>query len=230
MNQEMIDPVCGMTLGPGDVREQQFYRGRTYSFCSIGCAGKFSRAPERYVADVAPAPDAIEHVHPAGSAAVRDPVCGMDVEPHRNELEFEGIRYAFCSSQCRERFVADPHLYIGAPGHKAPKQEGRVVMKRRRFRTEIALSAQEADLLRRELCAMMGVTAVDVEGNDVSITYDLLQATAEQIEARMVETGLRMGESWPERLRRAFVHYLEESEVDNLAARPQAGHGSRRPG
>lgn len=77
---------------------------------------------------------------------------------------------------------------------------------------------------------MMGVTAVAVDGNDVSITYDLLQATAGQIEAKMAETGLRMGEAWPERLRRAFVHYLEESEVDNLAAPPLAGRGTRRPG
>lgn len=229
MNQEVIDPVCGMALGPGEVREQQLYQGRTYFFCSVGCAGKFGRAPERYVADLSPAPGAIEHVHPAGSAAIRDPVCGMDVEPHRNELEFEGIHYAFCSSQCRERFVANPHLYIGAPGHKAPKQEGRVVMRQRRFRTETPLTAEEADLLLRELSAMMGVTAVSVDGSDVAITYDLLQATAEQIEARMAEIGVQMGGAWPDRLRRAFVHYLEECEVDNLAVRPLAGHVIRGP-
>lgn len=229
MNEQMIDPVCGMALGPGDAVEQQLYRGRIYYFCSIGCAGKFGRAPDRYVGDVAPAPDAIEHVRAAGTAPIRDPVCGMDVEPNRNELEFEGIHYAFCSAQCRERFVANPHLYIGLPGHKAPKQEGRVVMKQRRFRTEVALAAQEADLLRQELCAMMGVTEVAVDGNDVCITYDLLQATAEQIEARMAEIGVQMGGAWPERLRRAFVHYLEECEVDSLAVRPLAGHSIRGP-
>lgn len=230
MDERVIDPVCGMELGPGDAVEQQLYRGRTYYFCSIGCAGKFGRAPERYVGDVAPAPNAIGHgVLPVGGAPVRDPVCGMDVDPHRIELEFEGIHYAFCSDQCRERFVANPHLYIGVPGHKAPKQEGRAVMKQRRFRTETALTAEEADVLRRELRAMMGVTAIAVDGCDVSITYDLLQATAEQIEARMVEIGVRIGGAWPERLRRAFVHYLEEGEVDNLAVRLPPGHGIHRP-
>ena len=134
------------------------------------------------------------------------------------------------SPQCRERFVANPHLYIGVPGHKAPKQEGKAVMKQRRFRTEIALSVEGADLLRQELCAMMGVAAVTVDGNEVCITYDLLQATAAQIEARMAEVGVQMGEAWPERLRRAFVHYLEECEVDSLAVRPQPGQGIHGPG
>lgn len=230
MSENVIDPVCGMVLGPGDVVEQEVYRGRTYSFCSVGCAGRFGRAPERYVGDAPPAPDAPEHIHAAAVAAVRDPVCGMDVEPHRHELEFEGIHYAFCSVQCRERFVANPHLYIGVPGHKAPRQEGKVVMKRRRFRTDVALTAEETDLLRRELCAMMGVTAVAVDGSEVSISYDLLQATSEQIEARMGEIGVQMGGAWPDRLRRAFVHYLEECEVENLAVRPQPGQGLHRSG
>lgn len=225
------DPVCGMTVDPRDAPEQRRYRGRIYYFCSIGCAGKFGRAPESYVGNLPPSPDTPARSLPqSGTAPIRDPVCGMEVEPHQNALEHEGIHYAFCSSQCRDRFVIKPHLYIGTPGHKAPKQEGKVVMKQRRFRTDVALTAAEADLLRRELAAMMGVIAVEVAGCNVAVTYDLLQTTAEQLEARMAEIGVKLGGAWKERLLRAFVHYLEECEVDNLAAPPQSGHGVHRNG
>ena len=50
------------------------------------------------------------------SAMVKDPVCGMDVDPAQFETTYEGLHYAFCSEQCRQRFAANPHLYIGVPG------------------------------------------------------------------------------------------------------------------
>lgn len=50
----------------------------------------------------------------------KDPVCGMIVEVHKIETVYSGVHYAFCSAQCRERFLANPHLYTGYPGHKAP--------------------------------------------------------------------------------------------------------------
>lgn len=145
-----------------------------------------------------------------------DPVCGMEVEPHQHSLTHEGIRYAFCSSQCRERFELNPHLYIGFPGQRAPKQEGKEVIKKRRFRTEAALEPAEAEQLRKELSSMMGVLEVQVENDMVVVTYDLLQATAAQLETRLGEIGLKLGGTWSERLRAAFVHYLEEGEVESL--------------
>src|SRR5574338_25934 len=56
------------------------------------------------------------------------------------------------------------------------------------------------------------------DGDTLEVSYDLLQATAEQIEARLVEAGVGLGQGWAERLRRAFVHYEEECETGNLAA------------
>jgi len=46
---------------------------------------------------------------------VRDPVCGMKVDPWTAEIEAThgGARYLFCSERCRERFVADPSAYVG---------------------------------------------------------------------------------------------------------------------
>ncbi len=160
------------------------------------------------------------------SATVKDPVCGMDVPPAQLETIFEGLHYAFCSEQCRQRFAANPHLYIGVPGEKAPKQKGEELLKRRRFQLDIPLAEQGAVILIDELSAMMGVKAVAILGdNTVIITYDLIEATAEQLEAKMVEVGVKLGEGWAERLRRGFVHSLEEFEVGNLEVEPRRWRG-----
>lgn len=149
----------------------------------------------------------------------KDAVCGMQVESGKHQIEYLGKSYSFCSSQCRERFLANPHLYIGIPGQMAPKQEGVSVIKQRRLRLAQPLSPDHAKLLNESLQSMMGIQAVGIEGNSILVTYDLLQATAEQIEERLAEIGVQLGEDWPECLRRAFVHYEEECEVGNLEVR-----------
>ncbi len=149
---------------------------------------------------------------------VIDPVCGMAVAPDAFALTQAGIRYAFCSQQCRDRFVANTHLYVGTPGHPAAGQAGREVVKRRIFRLEQVPGGPEAEALAAGLRAMMGVKAVHIEADRVALTYDLLQATAEQLEARMAEVGARLGAGWAERLRRGFLHYQEECEIGSLAA------------
>src|SRR5438105_546953 len=59
------------------------------------------------------------NVHHAAAAApatdlVKDPVCGMNVDPHtaKNWAEYRGRTYYFCSARCRERFEADPEKYV----------------------------------------------------------------------------------------------------------------------
>ena len=158
------------------------------------------------------------------SATVKDPVCGMEIPAAQFETVFEGLRYAFCSEQCRQRFAAHPHLYIGVPGEKAPKQKGEELLKRRRFQLDAPLDAHDAAILAEALGAMMGVKAIEIQDdNMVTLTYDLLQATAEQLEAKMGEVGAKLGAGWAERLRRGFVHYMEECETGNLEVRH--GHG-----
>ena len=160
------------------------------------------------------------------SATVKDPVCGMEVAPTQFETVYEGLHYAFCSEQCRQRFAANPHLYIGVPGEKAARQKGVELFKRRRFQLDTPLAAQDAEILAKELGAMMGVKDIEIQdGNTVTITYDLIQATADQIEAKMVEVGAKLGAGWAERLRRGFVHYMEECEVGNLEVHSHPGHG-----
>jgi YHS domain-containing protein len=155
---------------------------------------------------------------------IEDPVCGMQVSRDSFAMEHLGIHYAFCSQQCQDRFKANPHLYIGVPGEQAPKQKGLEIVKQRRFRLEQPLTDEEAAILVKELGAMMGIKSMEVTGDTISITYDLLQATAEQIEARIGEVGGLLGTGWAERLQRGFVHYIEECEAGNLEATPYRGY------
>lgn len=145
-----------------------------------------------------------------------DPVCGMTVDAQKIVVKYLGIHYVFCSEQCRERFTANPHLYVGLPGCKAPKQEGMEVIKRRRLHLASRLTSGQAGMLTQTLEAMMGIKKILAGGDRVEITYDLLLTTAEQIEIKMAEIGVQLGEGWADRLHRAFVHYEEEHEAGNL--------------
>ena len=121
------------------------------------------------------------------SLASKDPVCGMFVDAHKIEVVYAEVHYAFCSEQCHERFVANPHLYIGYVRHKAPKLRGIRALKWRRFKLEHALSSLECEHLIKGLRRMMGVRKVHVNNMTFEITYDLMEVTAEQIEKRLVE-------------------------------------------
>ena len=154
------------------------------------------------------------------SLASKDPVCGMFVDAHKIEVVYAEVHYAFCSEQCHERFVVNPHLYIGYPGHKAPKLRGIQALKWRRFKLEHALSSLESEQLIEGLQRMMGVRKVHINNMIFEITYDLMEVTAEQIENRLLEIGLNLGGEWPERLRRSFINFVEEFEISGLDEPP----------
>src|SRR5438876_2650883 len=65
-----------------------------------------------------------DHVHHGSSGrTVKDPVCGMDVDPavsvHR--YEHNGQTYYFCSPHCLERFRTEPTKYLARPlDHHVP--------------------------------------------------------------------------------------------------------------
>jgi P-type Cu+ transporter len=64
---------------------------------------------------------------PAGT--VKDPVCGMSVDPHSaaHTAMHAGRPYYFCSARCRERFLADPEKYLAPEEARAqPVPEGTV--------------------------------------------------------------------------------------------------------
>lgn len=46
----------------------------------------------------------------------QDPVCGMNLNPSANLVtsDFDGNTYAFCSTDCKEKFDANPHQFVHA--------------------------------------------------------------------------------------------------------------------
>ncbi len=96
---ELVDPVCGMTVGPGSEHQAE-HEGEHYYFCSAGCKSKFVTNPAKYLqpetADEQP-PDVpagtvytcpmhpeIRQEHPGTC-----PKCGMALEPEMPSLEEE---------------------------------------------------------------------------------------------------------------------------------------------
>src|SRR5215472_15569822 len=76
----------------------------------------------RHGAAGAHGPDAAEGLGVHADAKVRDPVCGMSVDPHTtsHRQSHQGRTYYFCSAGCRAKFSADPHKYVGPTAGKVP--------------------------------------------------------------------------------------------------------------
>ncbi|QWG13314.1 heavy metal translocating P-type ATPase [Bradyrhizobium sediminis] len=66
--------------------------------------------------------------HAGGPATVRDPVCGMSVNPATSKHRFDcnGETWHFCSAGCRSKFAADPKAYLGGSEPKADVPEGAI--------------------------------------------------------------------------------------------------------
>lgn len=54
---------------------------------------------------------------------LRDPICGMDVDPNTaaGHSEYKGTTYYFCSPGCKKSFDKEPERYVakseGEPAH-----------------------------------------------------------------------------------------------------------------
>src|SRR5919106_5421904 len=101
VEQEVVDPVCGMTISPADAAGEVEHRGHTYYFCNDSCLERFKANPEEFVEPGAGAARAASQaaadleaeytcpMHPEirqqgpGSC----PICGMALEPVTVSLE-----------------------------------------------------------------------------------------------------------------------------------------------
>ncbi|MFG1288023.1 heavy metal translocating P-type ATPase [Xanthobacter versatilis] len=103
------DPVCGMDVktDPEAAKPTSVYKDQTYFFCCNGCKTKFETEPEKYL------------------APVKDPVCGMTVEPGRAKYSARHDKkpYFFCSSSCETKFKADPGRYVEGGSAPPPPPE-----------------------------------------------------------------------------------------------------------
>jgi len=68
------------------------------------------------------------HDHAGHATTVRDPVCGMTVDPAKSPHRFDhrGETHHFCSSGCRTKFAADPQTYLDKTAPKAAVPEGTI--------------------------------------------------------------------------------------------------------
>lgn len=148
------------------------------------------------------------------------PVCGMAVDDDKYTIVYQQMPFAFCSEQCRTRFNEYPHLYIGYPGQKAPKQDGQVVLKRRRLRLAQPLSVEDAALVQEVLVMLMGVDEVIVSDDTIEVTYDLLQVGMKELEAALSDAGTRLGGDWMQRLHYALIHESEEWQLESQEVVP----------
>jgi P-type Cu+ transporter len=90
--EEVLDPVCGMTISPADAVGTAVHRGQTYYFCAESCLEQFKDDPERFLdpkrreAELAGQPADVEYTCPM-HPEVRQigpgtcPKCGMALEP-----------------------------------------------------------------------------------------------------------------------------------------------------
>jgi len=142
------------------------------------------------------------------------PVCGMAVSSSLYTKKHNKMYFYFCSEQCQTNFSIRPNLYMKRqPGHpQSPR------IKQRTLHLAESLNSEHAALITEHLQQLMGIRHVAVNGNNLQLEYDLLQVNEVKIEQSLSKIGVKLGEGWVDRLRRAWVHELENNELDNLAA------------
>lgn len=85
------------------------------------------------------------------------------------------------------------------------------------------LDAVQSEQVKHALLSMMGIQAVRIEANKIEIQYDLMQVTTEQIAEKLSFIGSELGGDWIDRLKLAFINYLEECEVGSLEVANKKG-------
>src|SRR6185369_9495374 len=112
------DPVCGMTVNPEKAAASLKHGGKNYYFCCQGCATKFQSDPEKYLqpghqpsmqqmsGNGLISLGAAKSAGASATISVRDPVCGMTVDPAKaaGKYEYQGQTYYFCNPMCEDRF------------------------------------------------------------------------------------------------------------------------------
>jgi P-type Cu+ transporter len=67
------------------------------------------------------------HAHVPAQKGVRDPICGMTVDPAtaKHRTDYAGETFFFCSSKCKDRFAADPRRYAAPQADEPPVARAR---------------------------------------------------------------------------------------------------------
>ncbi len=94
--EKVVDPICGMSLKPKQIKHFAMHQGHLYPFCNKKCLETFKENPEKYAGKL-----------------VKDPVCGMTFFDHQTDLASEhgGQKSHFCGQECIKKFSDDPCKY-----------------------------------------------------------------------------------------------------------------------
>lgn len=95
------------------------------------------------------------------------------------------------------------------------KSRTQSVLKKRRLKLARTQSRSNADRLTQILVAQQGIKRVEIADHFVKVSYNLLQITELRIEQEIIASGEQLAEHRLDKLRRAWVHYTEETELEN---------------
>ncbi|TFG28873.1 MAG: heavy metal translocating P-type ATPase [Promethearchaeota archaeon] len=121
LEEEVIDPICGMKIIPSQSIEYE-YKGKRYYFCNPSCEAEFKRDPEKYKTFENIDPK-LMHKRTEKEDLVTDPVCGMKGKAEDwIEHKYNGKKYYFCNQSCVVEFKKNPEKYLDIDKEKEIKE------------------------------------------------------------------------------------------------------------
>ncbi len=126
---------------------------------------------------------------------VRDPVCGMEIEPQSAfaKREHNGQTFYFCSQSCVDQFDKDPHRYMTTSATTGFNPE------RTLTRLDLPLSGsaltEHSTHLEATLRALVGVDEATVNRNSgrLEVRYDAARVDAARIVGAVKSLGIQVG-------------------------------------
>src|SRR5512142_3376985 len=108
--------------------------------------------------------------HVATDTVVKDPVCGMTVNPvtAKASAEHGGTTYFFCCPHCAEKFKADPERYLkptAAPEPMRPVSSGLVTLGNAPPKPTVGLSGPPAEASAKDPVCGMTVDPARAKGS-----------------------------------------------------------------
>jgi P-type Cu+ transporter len=114
------------------IKEEEAIPAEAPKGSSCCCSSKTAAAPATETAKAGCCGGGHDHAghdhHTGSKASVRDPVCGMSVDPatSKHRFDYHGETYHFCAAGCRTKFAADPKAYLDKSAPKSTVPQGAI--------------------------------------------------------------------------------------------------------
>lgn len=90
-----------------------------------------------------------------------------------------------------------------------------------RFKECRVETAEELEGIIKEVKGVKSVE-IDKEKGDAFVEYDLSRCMEADIEEAMINAGVVLDDSFTEKLKRGYIHYVEENDQENLRYQPRS--------